>query len=343
MKAQRVLYPARIRYSKLGVTGLASVVALLLIVAAGWILELRGEREDVRSFGAWAEAQKLSPIDALVEAARSHRILFLSDIYGSIETKRLAADAVEAIANGPGLDALVVEVGHDQQPYLDRYFDRSPEDASVLLSRPRTLRESGPGARAYVDLYHRIWQLNQKLGADRRIQVIAADLDNWPPTRAVSTADRARRFSERGQGMMRNLEQEVLNITPRARVLVFMSGLQALKTGTGQLQTGGTSAVNARWLATYLEQRFPGEVHSAVVDAPGTSNPEELVSYIGTRLPLEAESVLPRGRYALPVTSAFDFLSQPIRRIAGPGLTFDLLPRQYRLKDVVDAYIHLGN
>jgi hypothetical protein len=341
--AQRAIYPIRFRYSKLGLTGMVSIAALLVILIAGWILELRGERADVRAFGEYARTEKRPPVDALVDAARSRRFLFLADIYGSLGTKALAADAIEAIANGPGLDAVVVEIGHDQQPYLDRYFNSSPEDASVLVSNPRALRETGPGSRAYLDLYHGIWQLNQKLGADRRIQVIAVDADGWPAARTLSTADRARRFSERSVIMRRNLELELLNTAPRARLLAFMGGLQALKHGTAQLQTGGTAAVTARSFASQLESRFPGEVYSTVVDATGTPHPDELVSYLGTRLPHEAESVLPAGNYALPVTRAFDFLSQPIRKTTSPGLLFDLQPRQYRLADVADLYIHLGN
>ncbi len=342
-RAQRSIYPHRIRYSKLGVTGLFSLVALVLIVIAGWLLDLGGAREDVREFGAYARAQKRSPVETLVEAARSHRIVFLADIYGSTETKRLASEVIEAIVAGPGLDAVVVEVGHDQQPYLDRYFDRTPEDASVLVSHARTLREAGPGSRGYLDLYHRIWQLNEKLGADRRIQVIAADLEGWPPERALSTADRARRFSERDSAMVSNLEREVLANSPRSRILVFMTGLHGLKSGTGQLQTGGTAPVTVQWLAARLEERFPGDVHSTIVDAPGSGSMDELVPFTGTRLPAEAESVLPAGRYLLRVNDSFDFLSRPIRESAGPGLTFDILPRRYRLKDVVDDYIHLGN
>jgi hypothetical protein len=247
------------------------------------------------------------------------------------------------MATGPGLDAVLVEVGHDQQRFLDSYFSRSPENAAVLLAQPRTLRESGAGARAYLELYPRIWALNEKLGADRRIKVVAADLDDWPSQRARSLAERTRLYAERGQTMVANLEQEVLNTSPRSRVLVFMSGLQALKRGTGQLQTGGTTPVRAQWFAAHLESKFPGEVHSVIVDATGTSHPDDLVSYLGTRLPGEAESVLPAGRYALRVNEAFDFLSRPIRAITGPGLLFDIQPRQYKLKTVADQYIHLGN
>ncbi|MGH7461586.1 MAG: hypothetical protein ACREMA_11245, partial [Longimicrobiales bacterium] len=57
-RAQRSIYPHRVRYSKLGVTGLFSLVALLLILIAGWALDLGGARADVREFGEYARAEK---------------------------------------------------------------------------------------------------------------------------------------------------------------------------------------------------------------------------------------------------------------------------------------------
>jgi hypothetical protein len=341
-RTQRAIDPTRFRNSRLGVTGIFGTLALLLIVFIGWILDLSGERGEVSAFGKFARANMQQPVPAVAEAARSRQFVFLSDIYGAPAPKRLALEAVTAISGASGLDAVVVEVGRDQQPYLDRYFDRSPEDASVLVSNPRTLRESGAGSRGYLELYHRIWELNQKLSADRRIQVIAADLDGWPSQRALSTTDRARLFAERADTMVSTLHRELLGMSPRARVFVLMSGLQALKRVSGQLQTGGTAAVVVPWFAARLEDRYPGEVYSILVDSPGSSS-DDIVPFTGTRLTEEAKSALPDGIYALPVNEQFDFLSRPIRENSGPGFTFSIMPRQYRLKDVADLYVHFGN
>ncbi|MEX2284348.1 MAG: hypothetical protein WEE89_17800 [Gemmatimonadota bacterium] len=342
-RAQRRVYPARIRYSKLGVTGLFSIVALVLIVAAGALLDLRGDRAEVREFGEYARANQQDPVAAIVAAARSRRFVFLADIHSSVEAKRLAAQAIRAVAEGPGLDAVVLEVGHDLQPQIDRYFDTTPENASILLSNPRTLREPGAASREYLEIYHVIWQLNEKLGADRRIQVIAADLDLWPPEPAVSPSHRARQFSERDAAMVKNLDRESIGMGARARVLVFMTGLHVLRSGRGQLQTGGSTPVNALWFAARIAQRHPGDVHSFVLDAAGSGSPDELVPYTGTRLGEETKALLPAGRYALRINEAFDFLTRPIRENPVPGMSFDLFPRAYRLKDVADEYIHLGN
>lgn len=332
----------RVRYSKLGITGVASLAALLLILVAGAILDLGGESEEVRRFAEYARTARQDPVEAMVAAGRAHRFLFFSDIHGSTETKRLAIRVIEAMANGPGLDAIVLEVGEDQQSFIDRYFDAASEDASVLLSHPRTLREPGPATRDNVELYHRVWLLNEKLGADRRINVVAADLEGWPDQRSVSPSERARRFAQRDEAMMANLEREVLARSPRARVLIFTSGLHALKSGHGLLQTGGSTPVEAHWLAARLQQRYPGEVYSVLADAQGSGSPAELVPYTGTRLPQAAESVLTGGAFALPVTESFDFVSRPVQENGMPGLRFEIVPRSYRLKDVADLYVYLG-
>jgi erythromycin esterase-like protein len=335
----------RVRYSKLGITGVVSLLVVGLILVAGGLLDLRGggNREEVQRFGTYAGQAKQDPVEAIVAGGRAHRFVFLSDIHGSTETKRLATRVVEALANGPGLDAVVLEVGRDQQTYIDRYFDASVEDASVLLSHPRTLRDPGSATRDYLELYHRIWLLNEKLGADRRINVIAADLEGWPDERAVSPTERARRFAQRDEAMAQNLERAVLGSSTRSRLLVFTTGLHALKRGQGLLQSGGSAPVEAQWLAARLEQRYPGEVYSALVDAPGSgSQAVELVPYNGTRIPKAAESVMPPGRYALPVNDAFDFVSRPVQENGMPGLHFEIAPRNYRMKDVSDLYVYLG-
>jgi hypothetical protein len=341
-RAERSLDAPRIRYSRVGVTGLVGTIALLLIIVVGAILDARGASSDVRKFGEWAAGARLKPVDAIVNAARGHRFVFVSDIYSSLETKRLATDAIAAIARGPGLDAVVLEVGHDLQPLIDRYLDTTPENAAMLLSEPRVLGSPSGGNHGLLDLYHQVWQLNSELGADRRIHILAADLKNWPAVRAESPALSARRFAERDAAMMKNLEDELLERTPRARVFVFMTGLHALKSTEGQLQTGGVATVETKWFADRLAERYPGEVQSVLVDAPGSGSTDELVTYNGTRIPEVAKAKMPSGQYALPIGSQFNVFSHALRENSIPGLRFELTPRDYRLPDLADLYVYLG-
>jgi hypothetical protein len=339
-RAERVERP-RIDYSRLGATGVISVLVLAVMFVIGGILDARGESGAVRDFVEWAANAKRKPVDELVDGSRAHRFVFLSDIYTSTETKRLASAAVAALARGPGLDAVALEVGHDLQPVIDRYLDTSPENASILLAQPRALGSPSGGGRGLLDLYHQIWQLNSELGADRRINIIAADLDNWGSGRAESPAERARHFAQRDSAMLTNLESELLSRSPRSRVLIFMTGLHALKNSAGQLQTGGVATVQTRWLAARLAERYPGEVYSFLVDAPGNGSTEELVPYNGTRIP-ESATRLPGGQYALPIGKEFDVFSHAVRENSIPGIRFEIVPRQYKLKDVADEYIYLG-
>ena len=341
-RAQRRIRVPRIRSSRLGVTGLASIAALLVIFGLGALLDLRGDPDSVREFGEYVRAAGQRPAVAVANAARSHRFVFLADIHGAAGTKRLAATAIAAMAAGPGLDALVVAVGRDQQPVIDRYIDSAPEDAGLLVSNPRAIGVPAGAGRGLLDVYHQVWQINQKLGPDQRIQILAADLEGWPPDPSTSPAEKARRFAERADSMVHNLERELLVMTPRARVLVFMSGLHALKTGYGELQTGGTNIVHANWFATRLAQRYPGEVYSFLVDAPGKGSSDELVPYTGTRIPETARNVLPSGPWAVAINEIFGPFSRAIEENSIPGLSFQISPRQYRLHDVADGYIYLG-
>jgi hypothetical protein len=341
-RAERGLEPPRLPIGRLGATGVISIVLLGIIFALGGLLDVRGASAEVRKFAEWAERSKRKPLEALVNGARSRRFVFLSDIHGSSETKRLAAAAVEAVARGPGLDAVVLEVGHDLQPVIDRYLDTSPENASILLAQPRVLGSPAGGSRGLLDLYHKIWQLNSDLGADRRIHIIAADLDGWGSGRAESPAERARRFVQRDSAMVKNLETELLTSAPRSRVLIFMTGLHGLENSEAQLQTGGVATVQGRWFAGRLAERYPGEVYSFLVDASGNGSPEEVVPYNGTRIPETVKTRLPGGQFALPIGSQFDVFSHAVRENSIPGIRFEIVPRQYKLRDVADEYIYLG-
>ena len=331
----------RFRYSKLGATGAFGIAALAVIFIAGALLDLRGDQAEVVRFGEAAKANRLNPLDAISEAARSHRLVFLADVPGANEPKRLAGDVIEKIAQQSGLDAVLVEVGRDLQPYLDTYFTTEPEDASVLLAHPRTVHGGTSEERDFLELYHRIWVLNKKLGADRHIRVVAADLEQWGEHAALSPADLARKYGERSRAMADALDDHVLTMSSRARVLIFMDGLHALRAGTLQLQTGGTATVEAPPFAARLAQNYPGEVYSALVEAAGAGTSRDVLDFRGTRLPEAAENALPNGKYAMRIDQSFEFLSNPIAYRATPGITVQIVPRGYRLTDVADLYVHL--
>ena len=335
--------PASRKYRRLGVTGVFSVAALVVIFVAGWLLDRRGASEADQQLAELVRTAEESPEEYIVRAAQGSRIVLLSDIHNSTATKQFAARAVERIAAGPGLDAVVVEVSEDQQAYIDQYFDRTPEDASVLMANPRTIREPGAATRAYLDLYHAIWKINEKLGPDERIRVIAADLPGWSEDGMRSPSESARAMAERTKHMEQVIQDRILRTIPSARILVFMSGFLTLDDGTLALQTGGSSRVNVTPLGKLLAATTD-EAHSILVDAPtvGTVS-REMVPYMGTRV---ADVLQQQGvgkRAGLSITSDFDYLRHPIKEKKSPGIDFAVHPRDYNLRDVADGYINLGN
>ena len=330
----------RRKYGRLGVTTVFAVIALAVIFIAGWLLDRRGTNEDEERVAELARNANTDPVTAIANAARANRIVFLSDIHPSGAAKRLAADAIEKIVATSGLDLLVLEVGSDMQPVIDQYLNQTEEDASILVTNGRTIREPGTATRDYLEIYRSVWKLNQKLGADQRIQIVAADLPGWPPARSLAPANAARKAAERDAHMQKQI-QDFVNLNPRARVLVFMTGFHALKSASGELQTGGTAPVQIAWLAGRMHRSAPDEVYSFIVDAPGSGTSTDIANYAGTKF----DEILQRSgvdrTFVTPVTAELDAIRQPLVIKRTPGLTFEIVPRDYRLGEVADAYIHL--
>lgn len=332
----------RRKFGKLTATGAAAIGALALILIAGWFVDQRSSSEQDSRLADLARDAKEEPLALIERAAQSNRIVFLSDIHNAVAPKELAAQAIRRIAAGSGLDAVILEVGADQQPYIDLYLDRAPENASVLLSHPRTIREPGAATRAYFEIYHTIWQINEKLGPDERIRIIAADLPGWPDAGAVAMSESARKMGERSAHMQRAIDTQVMSTIPTARILVFMTGLHGLKTGTVALQTGGSAPVNVTPLASLL-MASTDQVFTFLVDAPAAgATGREIAPYVGTRVSTVLDEAGVSRRFATPVTSAFDYMRHPIIEQKTPGIQFNIVPADYRLSAVADGYINLG-
>jgi hypothetical protein len=338
-------YMPRAKSARTGTVARFSLIALALIVAAAALLEMRRGGGAGAELAEHARDSRLDPLDLVEAAARSRRLVFVADVQSAIAPKRFAAQTIERLALGPGLDLVVLEVDAAEQPHIDRYLATAPEDASILMTRPRAIREDDAASRTYVDIYRTVWRVNQELGAHRRVRIVAADLPGWPPARAVSPHDAARMFGERDEHMMDAVMQRALARTPNVRVLFFVGGLHALKTGGGRVQTGGTRPVEAHWLAARLRERFPQDVFTILVDAaPSRVIATEVATYRGTA----AAEALRRGGIpsgsAFRIDDAFDALTRtPIRIVGTTGVDFTLEPRTAPLSDLADAYIYFGS
>ncbi|HEX2167690.1 MAG TPA: hypothetical protein VHG09_10705 [Longimicrobiales bacterium] len=340
----RERYMPRARRPRSGRTAKVAAVALVVILAAAALLELSRGGGSEAAFVELARDSGREPLDLIENAARSRRLVFLSDIPSAPAPKRLAAQAIERIGLGTGLDLVVLDVDSNEQPYIDRYLATSPEDPSILLSRPRAVREGSGASREYLDIYRTVWRVNEQLGAARRIRIIAADAPGWPPERATSPADAARLFAERADHMASTVMERALARNPGARVLFLVDGLHALKSGGGRVQTGGAAPAPITWLAAQMRERFPSDVYSILVDAPPSRSINPAVAaYRGTAF----ADVLSRGGVpagtALPVTNAFNDVSRsPIRTAGTTGIEFSLEPRVAPMSDLADAYIYFG-
>lgn len=323
----------------------AFFVLLLLAFGLAALLDARRERADIADLMAYARERRTDPAALITSAARTNRLLFLSDIHRSALPKRIAADAIEALAHGPGLDAVVLEVGSDQQPFIDAYLSSDPENIAILYVHPRTLHAQWGVDRAVLEIYRRVWRLNRELGPGREIRIVAADLPGWPPDRRLSPGEAARRFAQRDAHMEQIIEDRILATNPWARVLIFMGGFHGLKGSRATIRFGGGPPVEVTWLVTRLAENHPGEVYSIMLDAGSVPVPDGSIAvYRSTRLFDLFRRNLPDvvGPFALTVNDRFDFLPDPILSTAVPGLNLAVRPEGYHLKDVIDGYIFLG-
>ena len=133
-RSQKRTWTTSPNLGRLGVTGIFAVATLIVIFVAGWILDRRGASEADQRLVELARAADQPPLELVERAARANRIVMISDIHNSGAVKQFAAQAIARIANGPGLDAVILEVGADQQPFIDQF------DTSLVIGCERSLK-----------------------------------------------------------------------------------------------------------------------------------------------------------------------------------------------------------
>ena len=87
-----------------------------------------------------------------------------------------------------------------------------------------------------------------------------------------------------------------------------------------------------------------GDVFSVLQDGPpGGLREGVATAFTGTRAyTIFRDASNLAAPFGLPVDAAFDFLRQPVLATASPGSQLMIQPNDYRLRDVVDAYVYLG-
>lgn len=341
-RARRKFMPEPRRRGTGTITKLA-IVALVLILGAMAALQLRGGASATTAFVKDVRSNASTGIDLIVRAAAAHRLVFVADVPSATAPKELVTSVIERLAKGTGLDVVALEVDAAEQPNIDRYLATTKEDASLLLSRPRLTHEDEGVSRAYIDVFRAVRRMNDQLGPDRQIRIVALDLPGWPPAAAESPSEAARQFGQRDSAMYSAIAP-VLDADPKARVLFFVGGFHVLKSSTGIVQTGGTKTVEATWLASRLMKLYPQDVYSILVDATPLRIPSAAVSaYRGTAAGSVLRDAGIKPGTALPIDATFDFSRHPIDVVQKPGIHFDLTPHEVTFGALADAYIFLGS
>ncbi|HUG39809.1 MAG TPA: hypothetical protein VMM12_04955 [Longimicrobiales bacterium] len=321
--------------------GAIALVAVIVLLIAALVLD-SGTAADMRPVVEYMEARGRPPAEAIADAGRAARVVLLSDIRDLAGPKRVAADAIRALAAGPGLDAVVLAVSSDEQPYIDAFLNAPGEDATVLLNRPAAVRESDGVPRAFLDIYSAVYRVNQELGAARRIRILAVDVPGWPPPAGANPDAVARLYASRTEHMLARMDEELLSRIPEARLLVFMDGYMTLQRTHGVATFAGGDGVRVDWLGERLRERTPGQVRTVLLDAAaGASGLPRLPAYQGTIFHHGLRRDLDTDR-AVRITDVFSGARDPVLETSSPTVRVDIGPDSYTLRDAADVYVFLA-
>ena len=317
--------------------GAAALVVLILIAAAALVLDADPASE-LRPVIDQLEGSGMTGIDLVERVAATSRIVLLADVPGRARPKRLAAESIRRLAAGPGLDAVLLEVPASEQPYLNAYL-AGTADGTALLARPAAVHEGRGNPREYLRIYEAVGEVNAGLDPARRIRIVAADVEGWPPPEGAPPPEVARLYAGRAEQMLTRLDREIFSTMPDARVLVFVDGYQTLQGTSGVLRFAGGESVEVSWLGELLRRRSGTDARTILIDAGGAMGAMQRVpAYQGTEFRRTLRRELP-GEAAAPVRGPLGDVQDAIVELSTPGLTMEILPAGYRLGSVAGGYI----
>ena len=296
---------------------------------------------DADELAEFVEAQGSAPVELIVNGAGARRIVVIGDVQGMAAPKRLAQQVLGELAARSGVDGLVVDVDSALQDAFDRYTATAPEDASIL-TRAEGLLPSGEEGRHWLELYRSVYAINEELGADRRIRILAAAPGPWPPRAALPPKAAAEAYAARGREMAERVSAQMLERTSRSRVVALVDPLQTFRTGHGELRVGGGGAIHADWFAAALAARYPVDVYSVLLDASleGTGYPV-VMQFGGTRVHERLLKAVPSEAVGMPASGPVGDYRDPVQLRTGPGVTATIMPDDHTLATLVDGYVFL--
>lgn len=329
-------YGSRFRPSPRG--RLAGAVGLLILAGLIGALVFMGRIEPERETPVDRLASRAVPSAAgLLEIAPTRRLIALGLPSSGRAGARVAVDALDSLAFGPGLDAVGVLASADDQAALDRYLASFPEDPSLL---PR----DSPSTAALEGVYRAVWRINEAVGDDRALRVIALEPPGWPPGAAESPASAVNRWETRARHAAEALEEGLLGREPNARVLLLVDGLDALRAVRVRAVGGGSGTHAPTSLASLLRARYGRQLFTVLVDGPppGGGASARVIGYGGTSLFDDA-----RRRWSGESRFApLEGLAYPGRVevvvVTRPGISAEFQPSDPPLTEMVDAYLYPG-
>lgn len=271
------------------------------------------------------------PLSFVQQALSQHQIVFLGDIHPIAEPKLLVAQLIRGQNSQYSIDLLALEVASEQQEWIDHYLASQPEDTSILLKHPRTLRSHWGVSLEYLGIYRAVYHWNAKHPA-HRVHILAADLRGWPIaplTEHMATGGFVNRDVWMAQGF-----EKVVREHPEWRVLIFMGGYHGLKEIGGEVRLGRVHDRFDHWFAGYLTQDST-QLYSILTDArqegglPATRMYDFLM---GKR----------SATFATQLDSTTDAVREPVYDVEQEGFHLEFWPSRFALRRAVDAMLLIG-
>lgn len=282
------------------------------------------------SIPAGGAAQEAPPFEFVQAALARHQVVFLGDIHPLAEPKELVARLIREQRGDATIDLLALEVASDQQEVIDAYLAAVPEDTTLLLDHPRTLREHWGASTEYLGIYRAAYRWNA-VHPDRPVHVLAADIRGWPMsplTEHMATGG----FVNRDVWMAAAF-RKVLDAHPAWRTLAFMGGYHGLKVVGGEVALGRAHDRFERWFAGYLADDGR-EVFSILTDALQDGG------HGATRV-FDALAAGRHDNFAVALDTASDRVREPIWDVEQEGYHLEFWPSRFPLRTAVDAMIVL--
>jgi hypothetical protein len=273
------------------------------------------------------------PLEFLQAALTRHRVVFLGDIHPLAEPKELVARLIAGQQGGATIDLLALEVGADQQDAIDRYLASVPEDTTILLDRPRTLRVHWGASAEYLGIYRAVYRWNAD-HPDRRVHVFAADMRGWPVaplTEHMATGAFVNRDVWMAAGFRKKLAEH-----PDWHTLAFMGGYHGLKSGGGEVMVGRVHDRFDNWFAGYLVQDGL-DVYTVLTDARQANGRG------ATRVFDLLAGARPTGNFVVPLDQSTDAVAEPLYDVEEQGYHLEFWPSRFPIRLAADAMLVLND